>query len=63
MLGAVAVAWFAILLQPCAMALAVDDHDCPHCPPVETRKAMPCEVSFGDDCAFEEELKADPPCA
>lgn len=32
LLGVLAVLWFNMAVQPCAMA-ADDDHDCPHCPP------------------------------
>ena len=37
-------------LQPCAMALGADHHDCPHCPPAET---PPCDLITGPDCGLD----------
>ncbi|MCH9674365.1 MAG: hypothetical protein K0U93_23200 [Gammaproteobacteria bacterium] len=58
-LGVFAVAWLAVILQPCAMAMGVDEHDCPHCPPAETRETPPCETTNNPDCAFDDEINAE----
>jgi len=53
-LGTFVVAWLAVLLQPCVMALGLDQ-DCAHCPPAET----PCELATSQDCAFGDQLNAE----
>ena len=56
-LGAFAAAWLSVVLQPCAMALGVDDPDCPHCPPSE---APPCHTETVPDCTIEDRVTAEP---
>lgn len=44
-LSALLVLWLGLALQPCAMALGGGNggnHDCPHCPPVESQHEAPC---------------------
>ncbi len=42
-LGMFVVVWLNLALQPCAMALG-DEHDCPQCPPAQSRE-MPSQGS------------------
>lgn len=66
-LGLFVVVWLNLVLQPCAMAMgAVEDHDCPHCPPSHARqhdghdmsseasRDMPCATSAADCSVFDE---------
>ena len=52
-LGTFVVAWLAIVLQPCAMAMGADSDPCPHCPPAET---PPCETTITPDCGLDDQL-------
>lgn len=68
-LGLFVAVWLNLALQPCAMAFeADDDHDCPHCPPVQIHEHggmhgsmdnnMPC-ADGPSDCAIVEDLNHD----
>ena len=43
------VAWFAIILQPCAVAGELD-HDCPHCPPEISHETHHQQVKSDSNC-------------
>ena len=68
-LGLFVAVWLNLALQPCAMALeAVQDNDCPHCPPAQTHEhegmheSMSHEMlcaSAAADCSFSEDLNHD----
>ena len=58
-LGLIVVAWLAVIVQPCAMAMGVESDSCPHCPPQETAEKSPCEELAGEDCTTEDQVSAD----
>lgn len=49
-LGMLAVLWFNMVLQPCAMASGAD-HDCPHCPPAHEAAMSAHHGHHGQDIA------------
>ena len=50
-----AVAWMAVILQPCAVAGQVE-HECPHCPSELTHENHHREVTTDSDCVIGSQL-------
>ena len=57
-LSVCAVAWMAVILQPCAVAGQVE-HECPHCPTELTHESHHREMTTGSDCVIGSQLSVE----